>query len=521
MKMQIPKYIKSLFVGKNKKRNIWITIVAVILIIIIFFVLSPKNNNASIQTGFITKQNLQETVLSTGQVVSSTDLALSFQSSGVVRKILVKEGDKVKQGQLLASLDAASVYASLTSAQGSLIQAQANYDKLLDGATQQNIQVVKDSIASSNQDLTNAYNGAINTLNAGYTAVYNADFVAKAIQDAYFTNSDVVGLEARNAKMDLDNILQNIKSLVDVVKASGSRVDIDSTVPKEIVALSNAYNDINIIRVQTDQDTYKDRIPDAQRTSLDAQKTAISTALTSVTALQQSIASLKLVLQREQDQLSVTTAPPTQAEIDLARGQVMSAQGQVDAASAVYNNSIIRAPADGTITQVDIKMGELSTPSKEAIILQDVGSLHAEANISEANIATLQVGQSIDYTLDALGPDVHFSGTVLTINPASNVISGVVNYLVKGSLDNVPNVKPGMTVNMTVLVAKKDNVLAVPSTAVINRNNKQYVKVIDNAKNKTFHEVEVKTGLQADGGLIEILSGLNDGQEIVIYMKSK
>jgi multidrug efflux pump subunit AcrA (membrane-fusion protein) len=61
--------------------------------------------------------------------------------------------------------------------------------------------------------------------------------------------------------------------------------------------------------------------------------------------------------------------------------------------------------------------------------------------------------------------------------------------------------------------------LAVPSTAIINKNNSQYVRVIDDKKNKTYHEVQVQTGLQADGGLVEITSGISAGQEIIIYMK--
>jgi HlyD family secretion protein len=153
------------------------------------------------------------------------------------------------------------------------------------------------------------------------------------------------------------------------------------------------------------------------------------------------------------------------------------------------------------------------------MILQDISSLHTESDVSEANIASLKVGQTIDYTFDALGPDKHFTGTVLTIDPASTVISGVVNYSIKGGLENIPEVKPGMTVNMTIVVAKKDNVLAVPSLAVINKNNKKYIRVITDSKLKTFSEVEVKTGLQADGGLIEILSGISDGQEVVTYLK--
>jgi multidrug efflux pump subunit AcrA (membrane-fusion protein) len=97
-KIKIPKFLK-------KKKNIWIIAILIIIIIAGYFIFGRKNNSASIQTDFAKKQNLQETVLSTGQVVSGTDLILSFQGSGVVRRVSVKEGDKVYRGQVLASLD--------------------------------------------------------------------------------------------------------------------------------------------------------------------------------------------------------------------------------------------------------------------------------------------------------------------------------------------------------------------------------------------------------------------------------
>ncbi|MCX6797834.1 MAG: efflux RND transporter periplasmic adaptor subunit, partial [Candidatus Falkowbacteria bacterium] len=120
---------------------------------------------------------------------------------------------------------------------------------------------------------------------------------------------------------------------------------------------------------------------------------------------------------------------------------------------------------------------------------------------------------------DALGPDHHFNGKILTINPASTVISGVVDYLMKADFPIIPDIKPGMTANMTILIASKDKVLAVSSSAIINQNGQQYIRVIDDSKKKTYHQVPVQVGLQADGGLVEITSGLNEGQEIVTYIK--
>src|SRR5207249_1527717 len=112
------------------------------------------------------------------------------------------------------------------------------------------------------------------------------------------------------------------------------------------------------------------------------------------------------------------------------------AEANVKLTQANLNNTLIVAPASGTITEVDIKLGEQAVPAKQALKLLNVGQLHTEALVSEADIASVKVGESIDNTFDALGPDKHFQSKVLTVNPASTVVSGVVNYKVTGSLDN-------------------------------------------------------------------------------------
>jgi len=234
---------------------------------------------------------------------------------------------------------------------------------------------------------------------------------------------------------------------------------------------------------------------------------------------QQTISSYKIALTKAQNQLTLKRASARQEDIDLYKAQMLSAEGQVASAKANLNNTILTSPISGTITLVDTKIGQLATASIKVMVLQDISSLHTESDVSEANIASLKLGQTIDYTFDALGPDKHFTGTILTIDPASTVISGVVNYKIKGSLENIPDIKPGMTANMTILVAKKDNVLAIPYSAVINKNKKQYTRIITDEKTKTFKEVEVQTGMQADGGLIEITSGISEGQEVVTYLK--
>lgn len=488
--MKIPKFLK-------RKRNIWIiAILFVVILAVIFIIFRPKTNN-SIQTDVVLRKNLQETVLATGQVVSGTDLSLSFQSGGVVKRILVKEGDAVVRGQILANLDQSSALAGLTSAKGTLAQYQATYEKLITGSSDGEVASYQIALDGANKD-------ALNSLNDASLKSYNALASVINLQNTYFKGFDG---DARNAKLQIEKDVALINSSLNKARLSGLQEDIDSALLSTISSLNSISNSLAIIRSTLDTSYYYGIVPDSEKQTIDTQRANINSALTSATTYQQAVLKAKISL--------LQSVP----EINVVEAQILYAEGQVASAQIVLNNTTITAPASGTITKVDIKVGEQATALNQAIALQDTDSLHAEANVSEANIASIQLGQSIDYTFDALGADIHFEGKVLTINPASTVISGVVNYLLKGSLDNILDIKPGMTANMSILVAQKENALAVPSTAVINKDRKKYVRVVNDQKNLTYNEIEVKTGIQADGGFVEILEGLNEGETIITYMK--
>jgi len=488
--MKIPKFFK-------KKRNIIIIIILFLIIVSIIYIFLTKDNTVVIQTSYVEKQNLEQTVLATGQAVSGTDLSLSFQSSGVVSRILVKEGERVKRGQTLANLNQSSAIAGLTSARGTLAQYQAAYDKLVIGSSD-------NGVASRQITLNGANKDALNSLNDASLKSYNALTAAINLQNTYFTGYDN---DARNAKAQIEKDVATINSSLNKARLSGLQVDIDYAISSAISSLNSISSGLAVIRSTLDTPYYYGLVPDSEKQSIDTQRANINSVLTSITTYQQAVSSAKISL--------LQSGP----EIDAAKAQILYAEGQVAAAQVALNNTVIAAPANGTITKIDIKVGEQASSLKQAIVLQDTDNLYVEADVSEANIALLNVGQEVDYTFDALGQDRHFAGELISINPASTVVSGVVNYRIKASFEKSENIKPGMTVNMTIMVAKKENVLAVPSTAVINKNRKNYVRVIDNPKNKKYYEVEVKTGLQADGGLIEIIEGVNEGQEIIIYTK--
>ena len=277
--------------------------------------------------------------------------------------------------------------------------------------------------------------------------------------------------------------------------------------------LTNENSGISTIRAA------RQALTDALTAAQNAVTNSSLAATQQVTSAQNQINSAHAALLQSQATLAQLQAKAQPADINAARAQILSAQGQVDAASAALDNTILKAPADGTITQVDTKVGEQANAMQEVMVLQDINTLHVEAYVSEANVAYLKIGQPVEYTFDALGPDRTFNGKILTINPASTLVSGVVDYLVKADFPNIAEIKPGMTANMTILVSSKDNVLAIPRSALVNQNGQQSIRVIDHPQTKTYHQVPVQTGLQADGGLVEITSGLSDNQEIVTYIK--
>jgi len=513
----------------TKKFAIWLLVILILAGAAGYFILGKSKGASNIQTDTVKRLNLEQTVLATGQVVSGTDLSLSFQTSGVVAQIKVKEGDKVKAGQILASLDTTNARANLITASGSLAQAKANYEKVLAGASNEQIKVADQAVnaaqvvlqnAENNLEIVkaqqatavaNAYTSLLNTAIAPIADAGNIDTIEPVISGTYagtaqgaykikILNTDT-GLKFQAT--GLENAIEQVGSAPVPLGSNGLYIQFSSTPSLSdswTVYVPNTYSSLYITNYNIYQAALKSR------------DTAMATAQATINSAETSLAQASADLEQ-------TVAQARPAEIDAAKAQILSAQGQVAVAEAAITNATIKAPAAGTITSVDVKIGELASAQSEVIILQDVDDLHLEADISEANIAEVMPQQKIDVTFDALGPDKHYQAVVATINPASTVISGVVNFKVTAKIGKVAEIKPGMTANLVIAVAHRDNALAVPSSAIIIQNGKSYVRVITDPKQKTYKQTEVQTGLEADGGLVEIISGLEAGREIVIFIK--
>lgn len=132
-------------------------------------------------------------------------------------------------------------------------------------------------------------------------------------------------------------------------------------------------------------------------------------------------------------------------------------------------------------------------------------------NLTEIDIPKVEIGAKATLTFDAF-PDKTFTGKVFSINTTGASSSGVTSYPTTIILDTEnPKIYANMSANASIIIASKNDVLYVPSSAVVQQNGSNAVRKLVDGQ---MQYVEVETGLSTDSG-IEIVSGLNEGDEVI------
>jgi multidrug efflux pump subunit AcrA (membrane-fusion protein) len=156
--------------------------------------------------------------------------------------------------------------------------------------------------------------------------------------------------------------------------------------------------------------------------------------------------------------------------------------------------------------------GEVATANTVIASILPLVALQIKVNVSEDNIVNVKTGQRVDIELDAFGGDSHFFGTVTQIDPQQTIVGGAVYYQATVVFDqNYEGILPGMTANVTITTATKNNVLLAPASALQQIGGKYYAQVL---KEKTAIQTMVQAGISGASS-VEIISGLADGDQVV------
>jgi HlyD family secretion protein len=216
----------------------------------------------------------------------------------------------------------------------------------------------------------------------------------------------------------------------------------------------------NLTKARSDLDRTRVQLTDAQQklaraqqlasqqllatSELDSAKIAVDTAAASVASQQATVVQVQ--------------AAVTQSEASLNQSQVNR------------NHTVILAPIDGIVTQRSVDVGQTVAASMQAptlfVIAADLTEMQVNANIDEADVGRIRPGQAVSFRVDAY-PSDNFVGTVTQIRLQPVVVQNVTTY---GTVITVPNrelkLKPGMTANVKIEIAKRTNVLRIPNAAL-------------------------------------------------------
>jgi HlyD family secretion protein len=407
---------------------------------------------------FIVKRDvIAATVSATGSIAPEAEVTLTFELGGKVEETLVKKGQMVKTGELLARLETASLQLQVAQAQATLALNEARLQQTMKEAS-------AEDIAAAEADLASA--------EANYEEV-----------KAGPTEEELIV-----AKADME------KAAIAVQKAQAEYDEVAWVPGVSALPQSAAL----------------------QQASIDYERAKANYQEVAQPPTERELKSALAQLVKAQTQLDKLRKNPEPEDVAIAQAQVDQARAQLEEAQLKLEKAVITAPFDGVVALLGAEVGELVSSGTPMVVLVDISSFHIDVEIDEIDISQIGVGQDVLITLDAL-PDEEIAGHVEAIAPtAISADGGVVSYVVTVAIEPTDALlRPGMSTNLTITTARNENALLVPNRYIqIDRESgKMYVERLE--EDDLTSRVEIETGMRSEFDS-EVVAGLEEGDTLVL-----
>ena len=532
------------------RKIIFIIVIALVVIISAYqiFIREPKPD-LLLET--VARGTIKQTISETGVVEAVQNIDLNFQSSGRITRIYVQAGDEVKVGQRLAQIDTTQLEIQLTEAKAALALTEARLNQLLAGATPEEIRSAEimvssaeTALSSATQNLNNinsltttsleqAYKDAFAVLRATYVQLDNTLDSVRAMQRTHFARFDQESLEIYDNQIKIENALSRVNTRLEGTNDT-TRDKIDIALSEMRSALTITANSLADIHNICEKSLHCRGITSPEITAVNTNRITINAALTNVVNSQQNISSTRLTnksnintaearvsvaqgeLQRAQNALSIRKAGPRQVDLALYRTQIVQAMARVSFIEEQIAESLLLSPIQGTVATIHKQLGETAQVMSPAISIISANALQIKVNIYEEDITRIGLNNPVIIAPIAL-PNQIFEGKIATIKPTEKLVDGVVHYETTIVFIHEPpqEIKSGMTVDITIQTALRENVLIIPENALqyIGAEGKYTVQVF---RNDLIQGRDVEFGLIGEDNKVEIISGLEEGEQVVI-----
>lgn len=329
--------------------------------------------------------------------------------------------------------------------------------------------------------------------------------IFKAQVDQAKANLDTSKAAAMTARAGLQKSLSDLASAQANVAAQKANV----VKAQSVVALDRVENERRIVLLRQDATSKEDA---------DTAQANYDQAVASVDAAQAAETASEATAESAKKQIDVT-----QSQLDQAEATVKQNDAALEQAQLNLDHTQIIAPVDGTVVSRNMDVGQTVAASFQApvifLIAQDLTKMQVDTNVDESDVGPIRVGQTANFTVDAY-PGVMFPGKVAQIREAPINVQNVITYDVVIQVAN-PDLKlfPGMTATVRIVSGKVSQALRIPVAAlrfhpagVVKPKGQQSVYALVGGEPRPLN---VQLGI-TDGKYIQVLSGLNERQRVVV-----
>ncbi|GAA0740492.1 efflux RND transporter periplasmic adaptor subunit [Clostridium oceanicum] len=221
-------------------------------------------------------------------------------------------------------------------------------------------------------------------------------------------------------------------------------------------------------------------------------------------------ASLNLERQRLEEESSKSNTSE-----ELQNLLIEDAEKKLQYAQSDKANMLVTSPINGLIVQKQKESGDKIQSEQTILEVSDISALKAKVSVDELDIAKIKKGQKVKINSSSI-QNKSYEGEVESISPKGVTENNVTTYDVVIKLNDIKDLKLGMTINSEIIVESKNNVLSVPSEAIVEKDGKKYVTVEDENSPKGKVK-EVKCGIENEES-VEILEGIKEGENIIVHL---
>jgi HlyD family secretion protein len=472
----------------------------------------------------VERGSLASSIAAVGSVRARNEVLLSFETAGRVSQVLVEAGEAVEQDQVLAQLNMADLELQIRNAEAVLAASKAQLDQLNAGPRPEEVAAAQGQVEAMQAALEQA-TAQRDQLLAGATEAEIA--AARAAVKSAQANYAQVRAGPNAEEMAVAQAAQaSARAAMEQAQAAYDRVKdrADVRMLPESLAMRNAT--IEMERAQANYNALVNHPTKAELAAASAQVAQAEAQLAQLVAGQEpqvrvaeaAVSAAQAQRDIAQAQLELLLAGATEEQIAAAEAQLEQAQVALDSARLAMERAVLRTPIDGVVARVAVEVGESVGPQTPVMTLTGNSQFRIEADVDEADIGWMAVGQEVAIDFDAFSGHT-LRGYVVAIAPLASVDVGVVSYRV--TIETEPTDLPlrgGMTANVEIVSDQRQDVLLVPNLA-ISIDPESGRKIVTRQTATGVQRVEIATGLSTDL-FSEVTAGLAEGDVLLITSAS-